>query len=112
MYDACGAAVTGDPVGCDNCRGMGYRGRIGVFEIWRLDEADYDHILTGWDERSLRRDLAEKGVRPLIVDGLIKAVTGVTSVGELQAMGEVAPPQPEVRETLAGQIEAALKGDA
>jgi type II secretory ATPase GspE/PulE/Tfp pilus assembly ATPase PilB-like protein len=100
VYDACGAAVTDDPVGCDNCRGMGYRGRIGVFEIWRLDEADYDHILTGWDERSL------------IVDGLIKAATGVTFVGELQAMGEVVPPQPEVRETLAGQIEAALKGDA
>ncbi|MDP6152721.1 MAG: hypothetical protein QF785_05030 [Phycisphaeraceae bacterium] len=39
-------------------------------------------------------------------------ITGVTSVGELQAMGKVATPQPEVRETLAGQIEAALKGDA
>ena len=42
------------PVGCDRCRGTGYRGRIGLFEIFRLNEEMHAEILS--------REIVDKGV--------------------------------------------------
>ena len=89
------------PVGCDQCHNVGYRGRTGVFEIWRLDESSYDRILSGADERSLRAHLARQQFRTLVADGMIKAVKGITSIDELRSMGEVVPSQPEMLDALA-----------
>ena len=76
---------------CDRCCGLGFVERTGVFEVWRLDEDDYDFILQKFDERSLRRRLAEKGHRFLLSNGLAKAANGVTTLGELRTMGGFGP---------------------
>jgi len=78
-----------DAVGCDECRGIGYLGRTAVFETWRLDDEDYNLILTGVDELSLRRHLVTRGHRTLADDGIGKAVAGVTTISELFAMPDV-----------------------
>ncbi len=78
------------PKGCDQCRNLGFVGRVGVFETWRLDAADYDLILAGADERSLRRHLTQKKHRFLMADGLDKAAAGLTALAELQTMGDFA----------------------
>jgi len=75
------------PVGCDECRGTGYRGRTGVFEVWRVDPEEYQLILDEADRRTLYRALAKRGHQFLIDDGLKKVVEGVTSVEELRSMG-------------------------
>jgi general secretion pathway protein E len=74
-------------VGCDECRGIGYRGRTGVFEVWRVDAHEYQLILDEADRRTLYRALAKRGHQFLIDDGLKKVGEGLTSVDELRGMG-------------------------
>lgn len=74
-------------VGCEKCDQLGYRGRTGVFEIWRLDEEDCDLILAHTDERTLRRRLNDKGYAFLLTDAVDKAAEGVTTIDELRSLG-------------------------
>ncbi len=41
------------PVGCDRCRGTGYRGRIGLFEIFRLNDEMHALVLKRESTRTL-----------------------------------------------------------
>ncbi|MGD2108534.1 MAG: GspE/PulE family protein [Phycisphaerae bacterium] len=77
--------------GCASCADLGFKERTGVFEVWRLDEGDYESILHNVDERTLRRHLAEKGHGFLLPDGLAKASAGVTTLCELRTMGGFGP---------------------
>lgn len=73
--------------GCDACLQTGYSGRIGVFEIWRKTESDYELLLNHTDEHCLRRHLRERGRKTVLEDGLNKAREGITSLVEIQQMG-------------------------
>ncbi len=73
--------------GCKQCHGVGYKGRIGVFEVWRIDADEYQLILDGADRRTLFNHLNERGHRFLLDDGLAKVSEGLTSLSELRAMG-------------------------
>jgi general secretion pathway protein E len=73
--------------GCERCRGSGYHGRIGIFEVWRLDERTDELIGKHTDERTLRRLLREQGLGSLMDDALQKAAEGVTSLAEVQTLG-------------------------
>jgi type II secretory ATPase GspE/PulE/Tfp pilus assembly ATPase PilB-like protein len=75
------------PAGCDACRGLGYQGRVGVFEVWPLGDDDLEQILNHADERSLRRHLAGRGHATLLDDAWAKATEGTTSIAELKAIG-------------------------
>jgi type II secretory ATPase GspE/PulE/Tfp pilus assembly ATPase PilB-like protein len=70
--------------GCGECHGLGYAGRSGIFEIWRLDAVDYDMLLSGADERSIRRKLARNNHHTLVADGWEKARIGTTSLEEIR----------------------------
>src|SRR5881409_1820949 len=61
--------------GCDECRGTGYRGRTGIYELFPITE----------DARSLilRRAALEAGMVTLRLDGWAKACAGVTTVEEI-----------------------------
>ena len=86
----CGQPVpdkTWRAAGCEKCGGSGYRGRIGVFEIHRLREADADLILAHADEHTLRRHLRGRGALSLLEDDLQKVAEGITSIAEFQAVG-------------------------
>lgn len=74
-------------VGCDECRQIGYSGRTGVFEVWQLQEHDYDMILNHADERSIREQLCKRDHRPLLVDGLSMVEDGTTALDELRLLG-------------------------
>ncbi len=86
----CGQLVpdkTWRAAGCEKCGGSGYRGRIGVFEIHRLREADADLILAHADEHTLRRHLRGRGALSLLEDDLQKVAEGLTSIAEFRAVG-------------------------
>jgi type II secretory ATPase GspE/PulE/Tfp pilus assembly ATPase PilB-like protein len=86
----CGQPVpdkTWHAAGCAKCSGSGYRGRIGVFEIHRLREADADLILAHADEHTLRRHLRGGGGLSLLEDDLQKVAEGITSIAEFQTVG-------------------------
>ena len=75
--------------GCDLCRGVGYRGRVGVFELWQVTEAEQSLLLDHASPAVLRDHLRESGFRTLANDGWAKAAAGVTSVPELRVLGNV-----------------------
>lgn len=73
--------------GCDACRGLGYKGRTGVFEVWRVRADDYGLILQYTDRKRLYEHLREQGHIFMLDDGLSKAAAGVTSLDELRGLG-------------------------
>jgi type II secretory ATPase GspE/PulE/Tfp pilus assembly ATPase PilB-like protein len=70
--------------GCEKCHQLGFKGRTGVFELWRLDEEDYQMILRDSDEHRLRAWLQERGHRFLISEALELLDQGVTTFGEVR----------------------------
>lgn len=81
--------LTWHAMGCPQCRHSGYQGRIGVFEMCRLQEADADVILQHADEHTLRRHIRHHGMLSLVEDALLKAADGITSLAEIQTMGGI-----------------------
>lgn len=73
--------------GCAKCHNLGYSGRIGVFEFWRLDAEDYHALLSHTAEYRIRQMLESKGHSTLLKDAFDKALAGVTSLGEIRAIG-------------------------
>ena len=71
------------PVGCDKCRNNGYRGRMGIFEIFLVDDEVRQMINTGLTTTQLRRRARELGMRTLREDGIRKVLSGLTSGGEV-----------------------------
>lgn len=72
-----------EPVGCPQCQGTGYRGRVGIYELVPVDEAMQQAVVTGASHLQLREMARARGHRFLREDGLLKAWQGVTSVDEV-----------------------------
>jgi type II secretory ATPase GspE/PulE/Tfp pilus assembly ATPase PilB-like protein len=72
--------------GCDHCRGTGYYGRIGVFEVVAASDAILAAIDAEVSEDELRRLIRSAGTPGLIADGLKKAIDGITSIDEIHQL--------------------------
>jgi type II secretion system protein E len=71
------------PVGCDECRRTGYKGRMGIFEIFILDD-DVRHMINKQSSTlQLRQRARELGMRTLREDGVRKVLAGLTSAEEV-----------------------------
>jgi type IV pilus assembly protein PilB len=69
--------------GCDACNNMGYKGRVGLYEVMRVDEEIREMILVRAQSREIKKKAMEKGMKTLRRSGLIKIRNGVTSVEEV-----------------------------
>ncbi len=69
--------------GCDQCRGRGYRGRMGLHEVLTLTEPLTEAILRRAPVEELRDIAIENGMRTLLADGVRKAVEGQTTIEEV-----------------------------
>lgn len=74
-------------VGCDECLGLGYRGRTGLFEVWRLDPDEQALLLEHAPERALRSAMAARDHTFLLESGLAKAEAGITTLAEIRVCG-------------------------
>ncbi|GKS98642.1 type II secretion system ATPase GspE [Acidovorax sp. SUPP3434] len=70
-------------VGCEHCRGSGYRGRTGIHELFVLDEPMRRAIIEGRDANALNALAAQGGMLNLYEDGLRKVAAGMTTLDEL-----------------------------
>ncbi|HLY51145.1 MAG TPA: ATPase, T2SS/T4P/T4SS family [Solirubrobacteraceae bacterium] len=72
-----------EPVGCVRCGGMGYRGRVGLYEVMLMS----DEIRTLTLQRSASEQIAvvamREGMRRMREDGLEKVKSGVTTMSEV-----------------------------
>jgi type II secretion system protein E len=71
------------PVGCEQCRQIGYRGRMGIFEIFVIDD-EVRHMINKRNPTFVLRQRArELGMRTLREDGVRKVLAGLTSADEV-----------------------------
>ena len=68
---------------CPKCRGIGYHGRTGIFEVLVVDDQVREVIIKKPKLDLLRQAARKAGMRTLQEDGLLLAVTGGTSLPEL-----------------------------
>ncbi len=78
------------PVGCDECRHTGYRGRTGLYEILTMNREMRDLIRPQVDSGTLRDAAIRSGMRDLRQSGAEKVAAGVTTLEEVIS---VIPPQ-------------------
>ncbi|MFC1663130.1 GspE/PulE family protein [Patescibacteria group bacterium] len=75
--------------GCQKCNDIGYRGRIGIFEIIVMNKDVEKEILSGQVSEYKMRELAQKqSMITMIQDGLLKALDGLTTVEEVFTVSE------------------------
>jgi type IV pilus assembly protein PilB len=77
------------PASCRDCNFTGYQGRIGVYELFEIDD-EMEKLILKSPPISEVQDLAvKKGMVMLLQDGLLKVVEGITSIEEvLRVIGE------------------------
>lgn len=74
------------PVGCDECRGSGYKGRTGIYEVMPITDAMVRLIMSDGNAVDIA-DLARKeGMVDLRHAGLLKVKRGITSLTEIEAV--------------------------
>ena len=78
-------AVFYRPVGCEECGGTGYRGRIAIAEILILDDAVRREILNRSDANHISKVATARGMRTLREDGARVVAQGMTSLEEVLA---------------------------
>jgi type II secretion system protein E len=69
--------------GCEECRGTGYRGRTGIYELFVITEDVRSLILRRASSRDIRRAAVEGGMTTLRQDGWARACQGVTTIEEI-----------------------------
>ena len=83
IRQALGGAPTRRGIGCRACRGSGYRGRVGVYEVVRSSPELKRLIHTGASEPELRALTRRQGARPLMEAAIEKIRSGLTSIEEV-----------------------------
>jgi len=71
------------PVGCDRCKGSGYKGRVGIYQVMPISEEIQRIILKHGTALDIADQAAREGVRTLRQSGLVKVRQGLTSVEEV-----------------------------
>ncbi len=73
------------PVGCDSCRGKGFKGRVGVYEVMPISEEMQRVIMNNGTEVDILNMAYQEGMVDLRRSGLLKVMQGLTSLEEVTA---------------------------
>ena len=74
--------------GCDHCKGSGYRGRKGIFEMMVMSRAIRDLAFAKASTSEIRKAAIANGMNTLSMDGARKALQGVTTPDEVVRMAK------------------------
>jgi len=74
------------PVGCDRCKGSGYKGRVGVYQVMSISDEMRRLIMRGGNALEIADQARLEGIRDLRQSGLLKVKQGVTSLEEVMAV--------------------------
>ena len=73
------------PTGCDRCKGSGYKGRVGIYQVMPISEDIAHIIMTGGNSMDIAAQAQREGVQDLRQSGLRKVKQGITSLEEVLA---------------------------
>ncbi|TSC61186.1 MAG: type II secretion system protein E [Parcubacteria group bacterium Gr01-1014_107] len=69
--------------GCDKCQNTGFQGRVGIFEILKIDEELHRLIITEAPPIDIQKVARDKGLKTLREDGIQKIRSGITTPEEV-----------------------------
>jgi type IV pilus assembly protein PilB len=69
--------------GCSHCHHTGYRGRLGIFEMLKMNGTLREMTFKREPTQTIRRQSRLLGMRTLLEDGLNKALKGITTLEEV-----------------------------
>lgn len=75
-------------VGCGACQNTGYLGRIGVFEIFAVQDAMKQQILAGTSSHEIQRLALEEGMTTIAQDGYLKVIDRKTTIEEVERVSQ------------------------
>ncbi len=73
-------------VGCEKCNMTGYKGRMGIFEAIKTDEAIEKIMPLNPSEREIKKVARAQGILSMRQDGVVKIINGITSMEEVQSV--------------------------
>jgi general secretion pathway protein E/type IV pilus assembly protein PilB len=77
-----------ESVGCEECRGTGFRGRTGIYEILVVTDAIRPLIVSRASSNAIKQEAIRRGMRTLREDGWTKVLKGVTTLEEVLRVTE------------------------
>ncbi len=71
--------------GCEECSGAGYKGRVGIYELFQVNR-DFDNLLASNNisESKIEEQAISQGFVYFQIDGILKALNGITSFDEIE----------------------------
>ena len=73
-------------VGCDVCKGTGYKGRLGIYQVMKISDELNRIIMTNGNAIDIAEQAQREGIRDLRHSGLLKVRQGMTSLEEVEAV--------------------------
>lgn len=73
-------------VGCDSCHGTGFHGRIGIFEIFLVNDQIRVLISSRASASRVRQQARNDGLRTMREDGIRKVLAGHTTIAEVMSV--------------------------
>jgi general secretion pathway protein E len=83
-----------EAVGCEACRNLGYRGRVGLFEILRVDDTVHELIVEKRSAREIRQVALRHGMTTLQMSGWDQACLGRTTLTEIMRYSHIEDEEP------------------
>ena len=74
------------PVGCEMCKGTGYKGRVGIYQVLPITDDMRQLIMRNGNAFDIAEQAKKEGVRDLRQSGLIKVKQGIMSLEEIEAV--------------------------
>jgi type IV pilus assembly protein PilB len=74
------------PVGCDHCKGSGYKGRVGIYQVLPITDEMRQLIMRNGSAIDIADQARREGIRDLRQSGLLKVKAGITSLEEIEAV--------------------------
>ena len=69
--------------GCDECNHQGFKGRLGIYEVLDVSQTIQRSITTNATSNEIQDEAINDGMVTMQIDGLIKALRGVTTISEV-----------------------------
>jgi type II secretory ATPase GspE/PulE/Tfp pilus assembly ATPase PilB-like protein len=78
-----------EAVGCERCRSLGFRGRVGIFEILRVTDEIHEHIVRRDSARLIRQTAISQDMRTLMQSGWEHVKGGTTTIEEVMRFADL-----------------------
>jgi type IV pilus assembly protein PilB len=75
--------------GCEECNFTGYKGRVGIYEAFLIDDAFERMVLSNPPEADIQKAAIEQGMLTMYQDGVLKILDGITTLDELHRIVSV-----------------------